>query len=104
MKHDEIHENPTKIDEHLWRSIRDSWKSMKLHGQKTYPRYSTKIANAEELLPQCNSMRAKVSSAAILVFTTVLKVRSYRSSKNVSQKACQSSNVLHRAKSSYKNK
>ena len=104
MKHNEINVNLTEIDEHLWTSITNSWQSMKLHELGTYPRYSTKIANAEELLPQCNSMRAKVSSAAILVFTTVLKVRSYRSSKSVSQKSCQSNNVLHTTKITYTNK
>ena len=70
----------------------------------TFPRCKTKIADAEELLPQCDSMRAKVSSAAILVFTTILKVRSYRSSESLSQKSCQSNNVLHTTKTTYTNK
>ena len=56
MQYNEINEISTEVDEHLWRSITDSLKSMEQHELKTYPRHSTKIANAEELLPQRHSM------------------------------------------------
>ena len=75
MEHNEINDNSTKIDdiyEDRWKSVA-TCKSVKLHESRRDPRYLTKSANAEDLLPQCNGMRTLVSSAAMLFPQQYLK-------------------------------